>query len=289
MARVPAWPFLLPALLVLALTLGWPVLRSVWLGLTDASLSAAEVPRFVGLDNYIALAADPAWWRAVRNTLVFVVASVALETALGLLIALALNASFPGRGLVRAAVLLPLAVPTVVSARIWAWIYHDLYGVLNQALLAIGVIAEPIAWTADPALALAAVIAVDVWKTTPFVALLALAALQVVPKELYEAGRADGAGAIALFRHVTLPLILPALGVAVAFRTLDALRAFDAIYVLTGNMPQTAVLSIYIRQQLVDFQDVGHGSAAATALLLVALVTVVLYLTARRVQTGRAA
>jgi len=289
MQRVSAWPFLLPALLVLALTTGWPLLRSLWLGFTDASLSSGEAPRFVGFDNYIALAADPAWWRAVRNTLVFVIASVGLETVLGLLIALALNASFPGRGLVRAAVLLPLAVPTVVSARIWSWMYHDLYGVLNQALLAIGAIAEPIAWTADPALALAATIAVDVWKTTPFVALLALAALQVVPKDLYEAGRVDGAGALALFRHVTLPLILPALAVAVAFRTLDALRAFDSIYVLTGNMPQTAVLSIYVRQQLVDFQDVGYGSAAATAVLLVALVASVVFLTARRVQAGHEA
>ena len=270
----------------LTLTAGWPTLRTVWFGLTDALLSVPEPGRFVGLDNYAALAADPEWWRAVRNTAIFVVVSVALETVLGVAFALALDVRFAGRALLRAVVIVPLAVPTVISARIWAWIFHDLHGVLNHMLLGLGVIAAPIAWTADPAFALGAVIAVDVWKTTPFVAILALAALQVVPRELYESARVDGAGAIQIFRLITLPLILPAVAVAVVFRTLDALRVFDSVYVLTGNNPQTATLSIFIRQQLVDFQDVGYGSAAATVVLLAAGLAAVVYVTQRRVRAG---
>jgi trehalose/maltose transport system permease protein len=168
----------------------------------------------------------------------------------------------------------------------WAWMLNDLYGVVNAVLLALGLIGEPWAWLGDPVLSMAAVIAVDVWKATPFVALLALAALQVVPQQLYEAARIDGAGAVRIFFSITLPLIRPALLVAVIFRGLDALRVFDVVYVLTGNSAATATMSVYARQQLVEFQDVGYGSAAATFLfLVVALVTAAL-ITAGRVNVG---
>jgi trehalose/maltose transport system permease protein len=208
--------------------------------------------------------------------------SVALETMLGLVIALALNAHFAGRGVLRAAVLIPWAIPTVISAKMWGWMYHDLYGVVNAVFLGLGLIDRPQAWTAYPALALPALIAVDVWKTTPFMALLSLAALQLVPKELYEAARIDGLGPLGSFFAITLPLIRPALTVAVVFRALDALRVFDLPFVLTGNNQDTATMSVYARQQLVDFQDVGFGSAASTLLFLViALITVVILVTGR--------
>lgn len=282
-----AWLFLAPMLLALAAVAGWPLLRTVGFSFTDAYLDDLANWRFVGAANYLSLAQDPQWWRAVGNTLVFTLVSVSLETALGLVIALTLDAHLPGRGLLRAAVLIPWAIPTVVSAKMWAWMLNDLYGVVNHVLLVLGLIAEPWAWLGDPVLSMASVIAVDVWKSTPFVALLALAALQVVPRELYEAARIDGAGPVRSFVSVTLPLIRPALLVAVIFRGLDALRVFDVIYVLTGNSAGTATMSVYARQQLVEFQDVGYGSAAATCLFLVVALVTVIVVTAGRVDVGR--
>ena len=221
---------------------------------------------------------DPGWWRAVGNTLFFSAVSVAIETVLGMVFALVMDAHLPGRGLVRAAVLVPWAIPTVVSAQIWNWMFNDIYGVLDKLLLGVGLIRHPIAWTADPHFAMAAIILVDVWKTTPFMALLSLAALQLVPQELREAAAIDGLGPVRTFFKVTLPLIRPALLVAVIFRLLDGLRIFDAIYVLTGNNESTMSMSVYARRGLMDFQDAGGGSAAATLLFLTVAVLIAVYL-----------
>ncbi|MFW5833328.1 MAG: carbohydrate ABC transporter permease [Pseudomonadota bacterium] len=271
-----AWLFLAPMILVLALVAGWPLFRTIAFSFTDANLSALDSSQFIGIENYVWLLQDPDWWQAVRNTLVFTVASVSIETTLGLLIALALNAHFKGRGLLRAAVLIPWAIPTVVSAQMWRWMFNDVYGVVNEVMLFTGLAAEPWAWLADPQLSMAAVIAVDVWKTTPFMALLILAGLQMLPQDCYENARIDGVNPIVVFFRVTLPLLKPAILVAVIFRTLDALRIFDLIYVMQGNKQDTMSMSIYARQQLVDFQDVGYGSAAATLLFMtIALITVV--------------
>ncbi|NUB15146.1 ABC transporter permease subunit [Azospirillum brasilense] len=282
--RRAAWLFLLPMLVVLAGVAGWPLVRTVFFSFTDATLATLDGFQGVGLDNYLWLLRDPVWWRAVWNTLVFTVVSVGIETALGLGIALILNAHLPGRGLLRAAVLIPWAIPTVVSAQMWGWMFHDLYGVVNAILMGLGLIAEPRAWTADPDLALPVVIAVDVWKSTPFMALLILAALQMLPRDLYEAARVDGVHPVTVFLRITLPLIRPALMVAVLFRTLDALRVFDLMYVLTGNSRSTMSMSVYARQYLIDFQDVGYGSAAATLLVLVLAVATVLAVTLGRVR-----
>jgi trehalose/maltose transport system permease protein len=273
--------FLLPLLVALLIVAGWPLARTIWLSFTDASL-AGGAHRFVGFENYAFLIEDPDWWRAVRNTLVFASVSVPLETALGLAIALVLDAQIRGRGLLRATVLVPWAIPTVVSAQLWAWMLHDQYGVINEALLFLGVIDAPRAWLADRALAMAAVIAVDVWKTTPFMVLLLLAALQTVPVELHEAAQVDGAGVIRRFMVVTLPVIRPALLVAVIFRTLDALRIFDLIYVMVGNASATATMAVYARQHMVDFQDAGHGSAASTLLFAVIALATALFITLGR-------
>lgn len=282
--RRAAWLFLLPMLVVLTGVAGWPLFRTVFFSFTDATLATLDGFQGVGLDNYLWLVRDPVWWRAVWNTLVFTVVSVGIETALGLGIALILNAHLPGRGLLRAAVLIPWAIPTVVSAQMWGWMFHDLYGVVNAILMGLGLIAEPRAWTADPDLALPVVIAVDVWKSTPFMALLILAALQMLPRDLYEAARVDGVHPVKVFVRITLPLIRPALMVAVLFRTLDALRVFDLMYVLTGNSRSTMSMSVYARQYLIDFQDLGYGSAAATLLVLVLAVATVLAVTLGRVR-----
>jgi trehalose/maltose transport system permease protein len=281
-----AWLFLAPMLVALALVALWPLLRTIGFSFTDAYLSELAAWRFVGVSNYAILAADPQWWRAVGNTLLFTVVSVSLETLLGLVIALTLDAQFKARGLVRAAMLIPWAIPTVISAKMWGWMLHDLYGVVNAVLLALGLIETPWAWLADPGLSMAAVIAVDVWKGTPFMALLTLAALQLLPRGLYEAARIDGAGPVRAFFTITLPLIRPALIVAIVFRGLDALRVFDVIYVLTGSNANTASMSVYARQQLVEFQDVGYGSAAATCLFLVVALVTVLVLTLGRVDVS---
>lgn len=274
-----AWLFIAPMLIVLALVAGWPLLRTIWFGFTDANLSDLEGAEFVGFLNYGYLLTDPEWWNAVWNTMVFASISVTLETVFGLGIALALDAHFRGRGLLRAAVLIPWAIPTVVSAQMWGWMFHDVFGVINEVLKILGLISEPIAWTASPDTALIAVIMVDVWKTTPFMALLLLAGLQMLPNECYESAKVDGVHPLRVFFKVTLPLLKPALMVAIIFRVLDALRIFDLIYVMSGNNKDTMSMSVYARQQLVDFQDVGYGSAAATCLFLIIAIFTVVYLT----------
>jgi trehalose/maltose transport system permease protein len=281
--RRAAYLFLLPMVVILALVAGWPLLRTIYFSFTDATLYDLEYHEFIGFLNFYYLAIDPNWWRAVWNTVFFALCSVTLETVLGMIIALTLNAHIPGRGLLRAAMLIPWAIPTVVSAQMWGWMFHDLYGVINEIFLSVGLIDKPYAWLANPDLAMSAVIAVDVWKTTPFMALLILAALQLLPGEVYEAARVDGISPIKVFFKVTLPLIRPALMVAIIFRTLDALRIFDLMYVLTGNSRTTASMSVYARQQLVDFQDVGYGSAASTFLFLIIAAFTVIYITAGKV------
>lgn len=240
-----------------------------------------------GIFLWQGLLVDPAWWRSVWNTLFFSVVSVAIETVLGLFIALTLNARMVGRGLLRAAILIPWAIPTIVSARMWGWMLNDQYGVVNEVLLSLGLISGRIAWTADPSLSMAAVIAVDVWKATPFMTLLILAALQLIPDEIYEAARIDGIRPLRVLRRITLPLIAPALAVAVLFRLLDALRIFDLIYVLTSNSAGTMTMSVFARREIADFAHVGFGSAAATLLFLVIAVVTAVYLTATRVRFDR--
>ncbi|HTJ93302.1 MAG TPA: sugar ABC transporter permease [Pararobbsia sp.] len=273
-----AWTFLLPMLVILAFVAGWPLARTIWFGLTNASLADLHHAQWIGFANYLShdddgrwsgLLADPDWWKAVRNTFVFAIVSVALETVFGMIIALVLNTPFRGRGLVRAAVLIPWAIPTIVSAKMWGWMLNDQFGILNHALMGLGLLSHPIAWTADPHLALMAVVMVDVWKTTPFMALLILAGLQLLPSDCFEAAKIDGAHPLQVFFRITLPLLRPAIVVAVIFRALDALRVFDLIYVLTSNSTDTMSMSVYARQQLVDFQEIGYGSAASTLLFLI--------------------
>jgi trehalose/maltose transport system permease protein len=287
-----AWLFLAPMLVLLALVAGWPLIRTIWLGFTDANTLQIGDAKGVGFDNFLirrdghwyGVLADPVWWRAVKNTLVFTVFSVSTETVLGLGVALVLNRSFPGRGIVRAAILIPWAIPTVVSARIWGWLLNDQYGFVNHVLMSLGLIDHAIAWTADPSMLMTSVVLVDVWKTTPFMALLILAALQMLPKECYEAALIDGTHPIKVFWRVTLPLIRPALMVAVIFRAIDALRVFDVIYVLTGANERSMTMSIYARQQLFEFNQAGYGSAVSTLLFFIIALATILLLVATRVR-----
>lgn len=283
-----AWAFVAPMLLVLAAVALYPLARTIWFGFTDASLNNINAAEWIGIRNYLewldygngqgewlGLLADDRWWRAVGNTLKFAFVTVFFETLFGLIIALVLNAQFPGRAVVRTAVLVPWAIPTVVSAKLWGWMLHDQFGIINDMLMKLGIIAAPIAWTASPDTAMAAVMMVDIWKTTPFMALLILAGLQMIPNDIYEAAKLDGIGPVRVFRRVTLPLVLPALLVGVVFRALDALRVFDIVYVLTPNTDTTRTMSLYARENLFDYDKFAYGSAASTLLfLIVALITI---------------
>ncbi|PBC03805.1 sugar ABC transporter permease [Mesorhizobium sp. WSM3860] len=283
-----AWLFLAPMLLVLAAVAGWPLLRTFYYSFTDASLADLDARQWVGFANYFSvlsmpsgrvlydgLLADPVWWRAVWNTLLFAVVSVSCETVLGMIVALVLNADFRGRGIVRAAILIPWAIPTIVSAKMWQWMLNDQFGIINAVLLNLGLIHAKIAWTASSDTAMIAVLIVDIWKTTPFMALLFLAALQMLPRDVIEVARLDGANPWQIFWQVTLPLIRPAVMVAVIFRALDALRIFDLIYVLTPNNVHTKSMSVFVRENLFEFDKFAYGSAASTLLfLIVALLTI---------------
>src|SRR4029450_1324197 len=201
-----------------------------------------------------------------------------------MIIALVVNSNFRGRGATRAAMLVPWAIPTVVSATMWKWMYHDIYGVFNDLLIKVHLLGQNVAWIADPATALFAVAAVDIWKTTPFVALLLLAGLQVIPGDIYEAANVDGANPIQQFMRLTLPLLRPAILVTLIFRTLDSLRVFDVFYVMFGNRADTQTMAVYDQQIITAFSDLGYGSAISVAIFLIIGIFVVMYVTFLKIE-----
>ena len=288
--RAAFW-FLAPMLAALFCVAAWPLLRTIWFSFTDTSLNDLYGGKWIGFDNYLRVQTladgtvryrgtlvDPAWWNAVWNTVKFAGVSVFFETVLGMMVALVLNAEFKGRGIVRAAILIPWAIPTIVSAKMWAWMLNDQYGIINDILLNLGIISQKIAWTANTDTAMYAVLMVDIWKTTPFMALLCLAGLQMIPRDIYEAARIDGVHPVKVFFKITLPLVRPALMVAVIFRMLDALRVFDLIYVLTPNSKATKTMSVISRENLIDFDKFAYGSAQSTLLFAILAVFVSLYI-----------
>jgi trehalose/maltose transport system permease protein len=291
-----AWLFLAPMVLLMLVVAVWPLARSIWFSFTDININDISAAEFVGWENYFGdygLFFNPNeeggfwagdWGISIRNTFTFAVVSVILETLTGLGLALLLNQEFKGRGFVRTAVLVPWAIPTIVSAKMWGWMLNDQFGVINNYLMALGVISQKIAWTAEPAYALSTVVLVDVWKTTPFMALLILAALQTVPKDCYEAARVDGVHPLRVFWKITLPLIRQPLLVAVVFRLLDSLRVFDLIYVLTANGSTTISMSGFVRREMVEYGNMGYGSAASTSLFVIILITAIIFIKLARVK-----
>ncbi len=255
--------FIVPAALVLLFVTIYPLVYVFWLSLHRKHL-IFQISRFSGLENYLFLLQDERFLRALWNTIYFTVVSVGLELTLGLLFALVLQGAFAARGVVRALVLLPWALPTVVSARMWEWMYNTDFGIINYLL---GV---DVNWLGSPFWALNAAIVMDVWKTTPFVALILMAGLQVIPRELYQSAMVDGAGSLYIFLRITLPMLKPVILVALLFRTIDAFRVFDAIYVLTGGGPAntTETLSIYAYKVLFQTLQFGYGSAIAMVVFL---------------------
>ncbi len=255
--------FIIPALILLSFVTIYPVIYVFYLSL-HRKLLIFDISRFVWFENYLFLLKDDRFWNALKNTVYFTAVSVSLELLLGLSIAVLLNRSFRLRGFVRAVVLIPWAIPTVVSARMWEWIYNTDFGILNF------IIGSKINWLGSPFLAMNAAIFMDVWKTTPFVVILLTAGLQIIPRELYQAARVDGAGSWAIFKKITLPLLKPVILVVLIFRTLDAFRIFDAIYVLTGGGPAnvTETLSIYAYKVLFQTLQFGYGSTLSVIVFM---------------------
>lgn len=267
--------FVAPLIAVLILVAGWPLARTLYFSFTDAYLDDSANHVLVGFNNFVEVAGDPVWWRAVRNTAIFTAISVAIETVLGLAIALLVHQAIPGRGLVRAAILVPWAMPVVVSTKIWEWMLNDQFGVVNRAIVGLGLADHGVAWVANGSLLLGVVIFIDVWMTTPFMVLLILAGLQILPEEIFEAAEVDGIPWWKRLWSITLPLLAPTIGVAVLFRVLDALRMFDLAYVLAGANVNAMTMSIYARDRLINNQELGVGSAASTMVfLLIAFVAI---------------
>lgn len=263
---------LTPSLAVIGLIVFMPIMYSLYVSLTDYTLRSAGAA-VVGLRNYQALFTDHRFVAATLRTLLFVAGTVTAEMAVGLGLALLMHQLSRGRGLFRAVVLVPWAIPTVVSGLTWRWLFNDRMGAVNTVLGAAGLMREPVAWLARPVTAWAAIFVAEVWKTAPFVALIILAGLQMIPAALYEAATIDGAGRWRRFRHVTLPLLWPTLFLALLFRTIDALRVFDLVTVMTGGGPagSTEVLSLYAYKVLFTHLDFGYGSALTFALFLIVM------------------
>jgi multiple sugar transport system permease protein len=260
---------LAPALVTLAALAAWPGLWVLWLSLHQR-VPIFGIDRFVGAAHYVFLGGDPRFWNAAWVTLAFTVLSVALELALGVGVALALQRQQRGRRVAVALLLLPWALPSVVVGRTFEWLYHPSAGLVNFLLGG-----RAVNWLGEPALALPALIVADVWRTMPFVALLCYARVLTIPDAVYEAARVDGAGRLATVRDITLPLLRRVLLIALLFRTLDALRAFDLMFVLTGGGPAgtTETLTVYAYRSL--FQTLQLGFGAAVGVVVFALVMLV--------------
>ena len=286
-ARQAIW-LILPTMIAIVLVAGYPLYRTIFFSLFDANLTSPDQRTFLGLGNFwfttdegvaLGFLQDPKWWGAVSNTLLFTVVSVFLETVFGMIIALVVNSAFPGRAFLRTAMLVPWAIPTVVSAQMWAYMYNDSFGLVGRGMLG------GVALLANPSSSIWAMIAVDVWKTTSFMALLILAGLQSLPSDMYEAADMDGASKWTQFWRMTLPLLRPALLVALVFRSLDALRVFDIMSVMVGNVSAARLsMTAYARQALIDNQLLGLGSAVSIAIFIIIMVIVVVYVTAFRVK-----
>ena len=263
-----------PAILTILLIAVIPLAGTIWDSLFRLSLRFENAPRpFVGLENYWTVLGDASWYNALQVTGLVAGVSVAVELVLGMIIALLINRSFRGRGIVRASVLVPWALTTVVSAKMWAWIYDGRYGVANDLLMRLGLIDGPIIFLVRPDITIWAMTVAEIWKTTPFMALLLLAGLQLIPGELYEAAALDGASRWQTFWRVTLPILKPTILVALLFRTIDAVRMFDLPRVLTNGGPgkSTETVVLYTYNTFFTSLNFGYGSTLAMMIFLIVM------------------
>ncbi|MFH0844646.1 MAG: sugar ABC transporter permease [Pseudomonadota bacterium] len=270
---------LAPSIGILLLFIGAPIGQSFLLSLHRIIIGLPQLQTpFVGLGNYGELFMDPVARHSFGITLAFVSVTTFFELLIGLLLALLIHRRFPARGALRASVLIPWAIPTVVAAQMWRFLLNDAYGMVNYTLFGADTI-RYIPWLAQPRTALAALIIADIWKTSSFAALLILAGLQVIPEELHQAAKVDGAGPWRRFRHITWPLVRPAMLVALLFRTIDAFRVFDLAFVMTQGGPADAtnVLQLYGYKKMFVEGWMGYGSAISVFIFMVVLGLAILY------------
>ncbi len=270
-----------PAVITIIAIACYPLLRSIWDSMHKISLRFANQPRpLIWLQNYKDILQDARWHNALWVTGRVVFVSVGVELVLGMIIALLLNRAFQGRGIVRASILVPWAITTVVSAQMWSWIYDARYGVSNDILKRLHLITKPIIFLAQPGITIWAMIGAEIWKTTPFMALLLLAGLQLIPADLYEAAAIDGTNGWQNFWKITLPLMKPTILVALLFRTIDAVRIFDLPRVLTNGGPgqSTETLVLYAYNTLFTNLNFGYGSALAVSTFLIVVLVSFLYI-----------
>lgn len=261
-----AWALIMPAFIAVFALILLPILRAFWMSLHTIDLKRPDLGQpFVGLANYINIFQDSYFWASVGRTLYFMVASIAIEVVIGIAIALLLDRQFKGRGLLRAIVLIPWALPITIDAIMWKWILNPTYGSLNSLLWQFGLIQSYQAWLSNAFSALNMVILADVWKVTPLVILLTLAALQTIPRHLYEAAVVDGASRWYSFWHITLPLLRPTLAIVLVIRSMDAFKVFDIIYIMTSGGPSdgTKVIAYYTYLEAFSFLRFGRGAALA--------------------------
>jgi multiple sugar transport system permease protein len=251
---------------------GYPFVLAILLSLTDKTIGAPA--HFIGFQNFVQLAQDGIYRGAVRNTLVYTAGAEALKVPIGFALALILNEKIPLRKAIRSAVLLPWIVPAVLSAMAWTWLFNPNFSVLNWILLHLGIIHVPINWLTDSGTAMVAVILVNSWRGSPFFAIILLAALQSIPTDLYEATAVDGAGRWSRFRHVTLPLVLPILLIAVLLSTIGTFSDFNVVYTITGGGPlnSTQVLATYSYTTAIGVGRLGEGAAVSLTMFPVLVV-----------------
>lgn len=277
------WMLVTPALGAVALVAIFPLGWTIWESLHQHDLRMPWLGHpFVGLANYGAIAGDARFWSALGHTALFTIVTVCAELGLGLGAALAMQRASRGRGALRATLLLPWAIPTVVAGLVWRFMFEGRGAIANALLLETGVTRHSIAWLAGAVTAWVPVLLADIWKTTPFVALLLLAGLQGIDPALYDAAAVDGAGAWRRLRLITIPLLRPAILVALIFRTLDAFRVFDLVYVLTGGGPGTATepIALYTFDTLLQNLEFGYGAALSVVVFAITFALALLYIRA---------
>ncbi len=276
--------FLVPALLIIAFVLLFPIIQTIVLSFGRNSTSIFYDYEFAGLANYQRLLNTPRFITSLNNTIFFTAVTVPIELIIGIGLALVLNRRFRGKGLVRMAVLFPWALPTALNALMWRWMFNTEFGLFNSILTDTGLAAQRINWLGAIPLAMYSMMFVSIWKTSSFIALLLLAGLQTIPDDLYEAGSVDGTNRFSEFRYVTLPLLRPAIMVSVLLRTMDAMRSFELPFNLTdgGPLTSTETLSLYSYRTIFQYVNFNLGSSAIIIQFIVIMTISVLYIVTLR-------
>ncbi|TDO94200.1 carbohydrate ABC transporter membrane protein 1 (CUT1 family) [Halanaerobium saccharolyticum] len=273
--------FIIPSLILIFALILYPVFNTLYLSFFNYRVQTMALGKtFVGLRNFIKIFNDETFFKSLKFTLLFTVVAVSMETIIGMIFANIMNRKLPGQGIIRTSVLIPWAIPTIISGLMWKFMYSQQYGIINHIFLKLQFIKEAIPWLSDSFVAVIAVIIADVWKTTPYMSLLILSGLQTIPIQLYEAAAIDGANRKDIFLKITLPLIKPVLSVAILFRVLATFRIYDLIAVLTSGGPANATqsLSLYTIKTYFDFGNIGYGAALATVTFIISLLISLLFL-----------